>query len=138
MTMNGEKMFFREHVRLAALTAIYALASFSARAHPHALAETGLTFVFDGDGLEEIRTEWQHDSAASMGLFSLHDKNEDGSLDEAEAAVMAADSPCRKVVPALWFWTVDCGWLRFNACRGNTRMRILARILCSPAAPPGV
>lgn len=59
-------------------------------AHPHALVETELTFVFDRNGLAEIQSVWRHDSTTSMDLFSLNDKNEDGSLDDAETARMVS------------------------------------------------
>ena len=76
---------------MGVLLIVFEILSFSLWAHPHALVEMKITFVFDDEGLAEIRSDWRYDSTISMDMFSINDNNENGFLEDAEIVGMVKE-----------------------------------------------
>lgn len=74
---------------IAVLVSLFA--GSGAFAHPHVFVEASLEIVLDKDGrFSKLRQVWRFDELFSATVVLDFDKNNDGSLDEAELATVSA------------------------------------------------
>jgi ABC-type nickel/cobalt efflux system permease component RcnA/ABC-type uncharacterized transport system substrate-binding protein len=78
-------------VRLCVLLFSFLCCSSDVFAHPHAFIDASFAFVFDSNGLKEIRSRWLHDHQTGSVLIADFDKDADGELSLEESSALASD-----------------------------------------------
>jgi nickel/cobalt exporter len=71
---------------LFTITALAVLVPIDVKAHPHCFILNSVRFVFDPDGLAQIRIDWQFDEFFTGQILADCDKDSDWKLDDEEKA----------------------------------------------------